>query len=122
VLSNEFDVELRTVGEAAIMTLRGDVNAAGEEPIRGAYTSATADGARYILFDLGDAEYINTSGIAVLIGIVMEAQRADQRVLIYGISSHYRKIFELVRLPMYVEMCETEAEALRAVGIDPETV
>lgn len=122
MLSNEFDVELRRVGEAAIIVLQGDVNAAGEDAIKEAYTSATADGARYILIDLTAADYINTSGIAVLIAIVMEAQRADQKVLVYGVSSHYRKIFELVRLPMYVEMYETEAEALSSVGIDPETV
>lgn len=122
MLNNEFDVELRRVGEAAIIVLRGDVNAAGEEAMKDAYASATDDGARYILIDLAGAEYINTSGIAVLIAIVIEAQRADQKVLVYGVSSHYRKIFELVRLPMYVEMYDTEAEALSSVGIDPETV
>jgi anti-anti-sigma factor len=122
VLSNEFDVELRMVGDAAIIVLRGDVNAAGEEAIREAYATATADDARHILMDLAEADYINTSGIAVLIAIVMEAQRADQKILVYGVSSHYRKIFELVRLPMYVQMYDTEAEALSSVGIDPETV
>lgn len=119
-MSKAIEVKLRRLNGAAIIDLRGDVNASGEEDVKGAYHSASAEGADNILFNLEDAEYINTSGIAVLIGIVMEAQQADQKVLVYGVSSHYKKIFELVRLPMYVEMFDTEEEALTSLGINPE--
>lgn len=115
MLSKETVVNLRKADNAAIIDLQGDVNASGERAIKGAYRSATEQGARNILFNLEEAEYINTSGIAVLIGIVMEAQKAEQKVLVYGVSSHYKKIFELVRLPMYVEMCDTEEEALASI-------
>ena len=121
MLNKEIRVDRRKVGDAAIIDLQGDVNASGEEAIKGAYRAATEEGAENILFNLKEAEYINTSGIAVLIGIVMEAQEAKQTVLVYGVSSHYKKIFELVRLPMYVEMFNTEQEALAGLGINPET-
>lgn len=117
MLSKETVVNLRQADNVAIIDLQGDVNASGEVAMREAYRSATEQGARNILFNLERAEYINTSGIAVLIGIVMEAQKADQKVLVYGVSSHYKKIFELVRLPMYVEMFDTEEEALASLGI-----
>lgn len=117
MLKKEIRVERRKVDNAAIIDLRGDVNASGEEAIKGAYRSATEEGAENILFNLKEVEYIDTSGIAVLIGIVMEAQKAKQKVLVYGVSSHYKKIFELVRLPMYVDIFDTEQEALaRAQG------
>ena len=111
-MSNELKAELRKVGEATIIDLEGDVNASGEEIVKGAYRTATEDGNKNILVNFEAAEYINTSGIAVLIGIVMEAQKAEERVLVYGVTPHYRKIFELVRLPMYVDMFDSEEEAL----------
>lgn len=117
MLSKEIKVELRTAGSAAIIDLQGDVNASGEGVIKRAYRSATEGGAENVLFNLEGAEYINTSGIAVLIGIIMEAQQAGQKMLVYGVSQHYRKIFELVRLPMYVDMFDTEQEALASLGI-----
>ena len=120
MLSKEIKVDLRKAGEAAIIDLQGDVNASGEEAVKGAYRSATEDGTKNILFNLERAEYINTSGIAILIGIVMEAQKAKQKVLVFGVSRHYQKIFELVRLPLYVEMFDTEQEALASLGIDAE--
>ncbi|MFQ5592997.1 MAG: STAS domain-containing protein [Anaerolineae bacterium] len=119
-MKKEIRVDRRKVDEAAIIDLQGDVNASGEEAIKGAYHAVTEEGAENILFNLKEAEYINTSGIAVLIGIVMEAQEAKQKVLVYGVSSHYQKIFELVRLPMYVDMFDTEQAALASLGIDPE--
>lgn len=120
MLNKAIEVELRRVKDAAIIDLQGDVNASGEDVIKGAYVSATQEGASYVLFNLEQAEYINTSGIAVLIGIVMEAQKADQKVLVYGASNHYKKIFELVRLPMYVEMFDTEEEALASLNLNSE--
>lgn len=120
MLKKETGVDRRKVDDAAIIDLQGDVNASGEEALKGAYRSATEEGAENILFNLKEAEYIDTSGIAVLIGIVMEAQEAKQKVLVCGVSSHYKKIFELVRLPMYVDMFDTEQAALASLGIDPE--
>jgi anti-anti-sigma factor len=115
-LSREIKVERRAIDDVAIIDLRGDVNASGDEVIKEAYRSATETGAKIILFNLEQAEYINTSGIAVLISVVMEAQQADQRVMVCGASAHYKKIFELVRLPMYVDMFDTEQEAITSVG------
>lgn len=117
MLNKELKVELRKIDGVAIIELDGDVNVSGEGVMKGAYRSATEDGTRHVLFNLQNAEYINTSGIAVLIGIVMEAQKAEQKVLVYGVTPHYRKIFELVRLPMYVDMFDTEEEALASLGI-----
>lgn len=57
----------------------------------------------------------------MLIEIVIDAQKANHKVFVYGVSSHYKKIFELVRLPMYVEMFGAE-EALVSLGINPEAV
>ncbi len=112
---------VRPIAGGAIIDLEGDINSQGEKTLRQAYQKACQAVAEAdtppppILLNFAQADYINTSGIAVLISIVMEAQKADQKVILFGMSSHYQKIFKLVRLPLYADMYPTEKEALAAL-------
>ncbi|MSP11558.1 MAG: anti-sigma factor antagonist [Chloroflexi bacterium] len=120
MLRKDLKVDIRKVaGPAAsaamqIIDLQGDVNSTGEAAIKQAYNTATTEGARHILFNFEKVDYINTSGIAVLISIVMEAQKAQQKVLLFQVNRHYQKIFDLVRLPMYAKIYNSEVEAVAA--------
>src|SRR5579859_1469369 len=86
-------VETRKTGNVSVIGLKGDITSDGEAPIKDAYQTVTREGATNILFDLKQTEYINTSGIAVLISIVMEAKKAGQKILVSGVSPHYKKVF-----------------------------
>ncbi|MBI3941858.1 MAG: STAS domain-containing protein [Chloroflexi bacterium] len=125
MLSKDLKVDIRKVTGPApfsdmhIIDLQGDVNSAGDAAIKAAYNSATGEGARHILFNFEKVEYINTSGIAVLIGIVMDAQKAQQKILFFHVNRHYQKIFDLVRLPMYAKIYDSEAEAVAAARAEP---
>ncbi len=46
---------------------------------------------------------MNSGGIGLLVMLLVRAQRNRQRVLAYGLSEHYRQIFELTRLDEAVE-------------------
>lgn len=109
-------VDRRTAGTVAVLELHGDVNADGEELIKERYGEASSDGSQHVLFELSNAEYINTAGISVLIGIVMTAKKAGRTILVSGATPHYRKVFDLVRFSSFVAMFDTEAEALTSVG------
>ena len=43
-------------------------------------------------------DYMNSGGIGLLVTLLVRAQRQRQRVLAFGLSDHYRQIFELTRL------------------------
>jgi anti-sigma B factor antagonist len=47
--------------------------------------------------------------------LLVRAQRQRQRVLAYGLSDHYRQIFELTRLDEAVGIHDSEADALAAL-------
>ena len=112
-------VETRKTGNVSVIGLKGDITSDGEAPIKDAYQTVTREGATNILFDLKQTEYINTSGIAVLISIVMEAKKAGQKILVSGVSPHYKKVFELVRFSLYVTMYDSEEAALASVETKP---
>ena len=50
------------------------------------------------MLDFGGLEYMNSSGIGLLVTLLVRANRNQQRLLAYGLSEHYRQIFELTRL------------------------
>lgn len=109
----------RKTNSAAVIELHGDVNSEGDSAIKDAYHSAVDGGASTVLFNLSGAAYINTSGISVLIAIVMEAKKSGHKILVSGVSTHYKKVFDLVRFSLYVTMFDTEEAALASLTILP---
>jgi anti-anti-sigma factor len=112
MLNKKTETRLRRIDKAIIIDLIGDVTGQGAETIKSAYAEALQSKPERVLFNLGDTEYINTSGIAILISIAMEAENAEHKIEFFGMSAHYRKVFELVRLPLYAQIYQTESEAL----------
>ena len=115
MLNKETETRLRWVDRAAIIDLIGDVTSRGQEAIKSTYAKALEGEAECIFFNFGKTEYINTSGIAVLISMVMEAEKLGRKIGLFGMSPHYRKVFTLVRLPLYTDMYESESEALASL-------
>ncbi len=111
----ETETRLRRVGKAAIIDLIGDVTSRGQEVIQSAYAQARESKADRVFFNFAETEYINTSGIAVLISVIMEAEKGGRKIGLYGMSAHYHKVFNLVRLPLYADIYGSEGEALASV-------
>ena len=103
---------------ASIIDIRGEVTAASEKALMDAYASTTARGARTILLNFNGLEYMNSSGIGLLVTLLIRAQRQGQRIAAYGLTPHYRDIFELTRLDEAIHIYDDEASAL-AADVDP---
>jgi anti-sigma B factor antagonist len=97
---------------ARVIEIRGDITAASEDVLMDAYGRASADGVRAIVLDFERLEYMNSGGIGLLVTLLVRAQRQHQRVLAFGLSDHYRQIFELTRLDEAVSIHDSEPEAL----------
>ena len=57
---------------------------------------------------------MNSSGIGLLVTLLIRVNRQKQHMLSYGLSDHYRNIFEITRLSDAIKIYVTEAEALAA--------
>jgi anti-sigma B factor antagonist len=113
---SELRIERRDEAAAAVIELHGDLSADGDAAIKDAYHGAVASGREAVLFNLAGAQYINTSGISVLISVVMEAKQQGVTVVVAGASPHYRKVLDLVRFSTFVSMFDDEAEALQSLA------
>lgn len=116
MLEDELSVSTRVVNNVAIVDLEGDVTTFAETKINAAYQELSAQGARQILLNFRQNDYINSAGIAILIGIVTEVNRNDQKLAFSGLSQHFQKIFRMVGLSQYADIYQDEAEALSAMG------
>jgi anti-sigma B factor antagonist len=107
--------EVRTPSEhVRVIDIEGDITAASEDVLMDAYGRASEDGVRAIVLSFAGLEYMNSGGIGLLVTLLVRAQRQRQRVLAYGLSDHYRQIFELTRLDEAVGIHDNESDALEA--------
>jgi anti-sigma B factor antagonist len=100
--------------DARIIEITGDITAASEDVLMEAYGRASDDGVRAIILDFSRLEYMNSGGIGLLVTLLVRAQRQRQQVLAFGLSDHYRQIFELTRLDEAVSIHAGEDDALAA--------
>lgn len=111
------EMPVRKVSDkASIIDIQGQVTAAAENILMNAYGEAGGAGIRAIVLNFNGLEYMNSSGIGLIVTLLIRANRQKQRLLSFGLSDHYRQIFALTRLNEAIGIFNTEAEALAAVG------
>ena len=77
--------------------------------------SAATDGTTTVILNFAGLEYMNSSGIGLLVTLLVRAQRSNRSLAAVGLNDHYREIFELTRLDEAISIYENEAAALAAV-------
>ncbi len=102
--------------KASIIDIQGEVTAAAENALMDAYTQACNHNPRSIILNFGGMEYMNSSGIGLLVTLLIRINRQKQKLLTYGLSDHYRQIFALTRLNEAIGVFNTETEALAAAA------
>jgi anti-anti-sigma factor len=107
-----FDVHVRRQPRAAIIELLGEINAAAEVKLNEAYAQAEQDNPELILLNFERVDYINSTGIALVVGLLARARKGKRRLVACGLSPHYREIFEITRLVDYMPVFSDEATAL----------
>jgi anti-sigma B factor antagonist len=95
-----------------VVDIHGEINAQAEDALMAAYNQACEAQARNIILNFSDLSYMNSSGIGLLVTLLIRANRQKQRLLAYGLSEHYRQIFELTRLNEAITILDGESEAL----------
>ena len=106
-------ITARKVGDkASIIDIKGEVNSFAENALMDAYTQASTGDTQSIILNFTDLDYMNSSGIGLLVTLLIRANRQGQRLIAFGLSQHYQQIFELTRLNEAIPIFETEAEGL----------
>ena len=107
-------IGIRRVSAAtAILDIQGEVTGFAEDVLMDAYTQASSQGARVIALNFTHLDYMNSSGIGLLVTLLVRVQRQKQQLRAFGLSEHYQQIFELTRLNEAIGIYGAEADAAR---------
>jgi anti-sigma B factor antagonist len=106
----------QTKNGVAIVDINGEVTGFAEAILTDAYNQACSGSAQAVVLNFSGLEYMNSSGIGLLVTLLIRAQRQKLRLLACGLSEHYRQIFELTRLNEAIGIFVSESEALASVA------
>jgi anti-anti-sigma factor len=98
-----------------VLRFEGDIASTSKEAVLGTYQALPKTTVKLILLDFSKVDYINSSGIALVILLLIEAANSGQKVYAYGLSAHFTKVFTMVGITKYAGLFATQAEALAAL-------
>lgn len=107
-----FEATVRHQGDAAILDLVGQVNALAQQPLEVAADQALGAEPRRIVLNFSEVTFINSTGIAMVVGLMGRARAAHVKVEAFGLSDHFREIFEITRLIDFMTIHDDEDAAL----------
>jgi anti-anti-sigma factor len=111
-MDEKVKVEVRKLEDVAIIDMKGDVTSLADVPLHTAIESVFGEGIKKVIFNFTDVSYINSSGIAILIGIVTNYNAKGINFKVYGLTPHFKKIFGMIGLTQYAPILKSEEEAL----------
>jgi anti-anti-sigma factor len=97
-----------------VIDIDGEITAFCEPVLMEAYRQASDRGAKAVVLNFSDLDYMNSGGIGLLVTLLIRVQRNGQKLMAYGLSDHYRQIFSLTRLDEAITIHDDEAAAVAA--------
>ena len=97
------------------LRFEGDISSTSKDAVLGSYQSLPKDTVKLVLLDFTKVEYINSSGIALVIQVLIEASKSGQKVTTFGLSQHFTKVFTMVGITKFTGIFPSEADALETL-------
>ena len=114
--NNKLTTHIRKLNGTSIIDIHGEVTGFSENTLMDAYTQAANGNTKAILLNFSDLDYLNSSGIGLIVTLLIRTQRQKQKLMACGLTEHYQEIFKLTRLNEAIGIFDTEAEALATIG------
>jgi len=78
-----------------ILAVNGNLDAEGTQAMEEKVVALLASGETSLLFDFSELDYINSSGLRVLVLAYQRLKKASGRVAICGIKDYIQEVFEV---------------------------
>jgi anti-sigma B factor antagonist len=105
-------------GEVPVTVLRfaGDITSASQPAVLGTY-QGISESTKNILLDFSKVDYLNSSGIALVIQMMIAASKAKQNIQTFGLKPHFQKVFKMVGITKYTTIHPDEQTACAAFSL-----
>ncbi len=109
-----FSAQVRTQPGLAAIDLAGDINGFAEEALNRAYSETEQFNPATIVLNFSHVGYINSTGIALIVGVLARTRKAHRSLSVCGLSDHYLEIFQITRLADFMTIYPDETSAMQA--------
>jgi len=96
-----------------VIRFSGDITSTSQAAVLGTYQGLPEDTQR-ILLDFSKVEYLNSSGIALVIQLMIAAGKKGQSIQSFGLTPHFQKVFTMVGITKYTTLHPNEKTACAA--------
>lgn len=101
--------------DVSVLRFEGDIASTSKDAVLGTYQALPKQTTKIVLLDFSKVDYINSSGIALVIQLLIEASNAGQKVYAFGLSPHFTKVFTMVGITKYAGLFPSQSEAMAAL-------
>jgi anti-anti-sigma factor len=109
-MTSACEATTRALPGAAVIELSGEVDGSAASVLTDAYERAVTagqegqQGQETVVLDFAAVDYINSTGIALIVSVLARARAERRKVVASGLSPHYREIFDITRLSDFIEL------------------
>ena len=95
-----------------IVDVSGDIDMGTSPGLRKLLLDSLANTPRLVI-NFSEVRYIDSSGIASLVEVLMKARKSQKQLVLYGLNKTVHEVLQLTRLSTIFEIRKTEEEALQ---------
>ena len=115
-LAPQLEVDELRAGEATqVIALTGELDVATVESFNAAVGRAVSDGAAVVIADLGRLTFMDSSGLAAMLGALRSLDQAGSRLIIACANPTVLRVFEMTGSQQTFEILPTREQALARV-------
>jgi anti-sigma B factor antagonist len=107
------EVQCDSGAPITVLRFAGDITSASKAAVLGTY-QGLAENTKRILLDFSGVEYLNSSGIALVIQMMIAAGKNGQAIQTFGLKPHFQKVFTMVGITKYTTLHPDERTACAA--------
>ncbi len=118
-LATEFSsrrLEYRPGEFATVLDIHGSIDGMSQDRFREEMGSLLKSGARHLILDCGDVDFINSSGLGTILMIKDELNRLGGTLVLIRMSDRARMVIEMLGFAPVLDVAENEAQALELVA------
>lgn len=105
-------IAIESTDKAHIISLQGQVNSSNAATVETEVLDVVAKGAKNMLLNMTELSYISSAGLRVVLVLAKRLKQAGGKLVIYGMQSHVREVFDISGFLAILNVTASRAEAL----------
>ena len=114
-MKEKFKVQVDQKNSIPIIFLKGEISTFSDVAINKSYKSISFKNEPQLIIDFTETTYINSAGIATLVGLVAEIDQKGGTLKFVGMAPHYQRVAKIVGITEYVKLYNSIEEALAEI-------